>query len=269
MTNVQAIILGAVQGLTEYLPVSSSAHLVLVPKIMGWQFAPQEAFIFDVLVQLGTLLGVLIYFFLPIKEVVISVINGVLKLQPFHDENARIGWMVALASIPAAVFGLTFKEQLASYFSSPLSSCYFLILTGVMLILAERLAEVVKSQPNRADALMIGCAQGFALFPGISRSGVTIAAGMACGMSRKNAAQFSFLMSIPVMLGASMVASLDLIHDTALLQQMALPLILGFVTAAVVGFLVIKWFMGFLAHRGLLWFAAYCMLLGFWGVFYF
>jgi undecaprenyl-diphosphatase len=269
MTNAQAVILGAVQGLTEYLPVSSSAHLVFVPKVMGWHFLSEEAFIFDVLVQLGTLVGVLIYFFTPLKQVCLSVIDGVIRLDPFHDEHARIGWLVVLASIPAAIFGLSYKDALAEYFSSPLASSYFLMLTGVILILAEWFGRAIKTAPGRFDAVVIGCAQGLALFPGISRSGATIAAGMACGLSRKNAAQFSFFMSIPVMVGASLIAGLDLVRDGELLQKMALPLSLGFLTAAVVGFLVIKWFMAFLTNQRLIWFAAYCFMLGLWGIWYF
>lgn len=262
MTNTQAIVLGAVQGLTEYLPVSSSAHLVLVPKMMGWQFLPQEAFIFDVLVQLGTLVGVLIYFFLPLKQVCTSVLTGLVRMEPLHDEHARMGWMVVLASIPAGFLGLVYKDELAAMFSSASASSYCLVITGIFLILAEALGRSIKTQPGRFDALMIGCAQGLALLPGISRSGATISAGMACGLSRKNAAQFSFLMSIPVMLGASLVASLDLMKDADLVGKMAMPLALGFFTAAVVGFLVIKWFMTFLANRRLIWFAAYCIVLG-------
>lgn len=269
MTNTQAIILGAVQGLTEYLPVSSSAHLVLLPKVMGWQFASDEAFVFDVLVQLGTLLGVLVYFFSELRQIALSVSTGILRRQPFHDEHARLGWLVVLASVPAAIVGFSFKDELAAYFSSPLASCYFLMVTGVILTLAETRAQILKSKPNRLDALVIGCAQGFALFPGVSRSGATIAAGMARGLSRKNAAQFSFFMSIPVMVAAALVAITHLGKDTELLKQMVEPLIFGFITAALVGFLVIKWFMTFLAHRRLLWFATYCFALGLLGVFYF
>lgn len=269
MTNAQAIILGVVQGLTEYLPVSSSAHLVLIPKVMGWEFVPKEAFVFDVLVQLGTLVGVIIYFFSPIKDVVQSVISGLVRMRPFHNEHARLGWLVALASIPAAILGLAYKDELVVYFSSPISSSYFLMLTGILLILAEWLNQILKAVPTRFDALMIGCAQGLSLFPGVSRSGATIAAGMACGLSRKNAAQFSFLMSIPVMIGASLIASLDLVNDRELIGRMALPLTLGFLTAACTGFLVIRWFMAYLVHRRLGWFAAYCILVGLWGAYHF
>jgi undecaprenyl-diphosphatase len=269
MSNVQAILLGVVQGLTEYLPVSSSAHLVLLPKIMGWQFHPQESFIFDVLVQLGTLVGVVIYFFSPLKEVFVSVMTGIVRRDLFHDDKSRLGWLVVLATIPAGIVGLAFKDSLAIYFSSPLYSCCFLLVTGVLLVLAEALSTILKTKPTQFDALVIGCAQTLALFPGVSRSGATIAAGMACGLSRKNAAQFSFLMSIPIMLAASLVASVDLMNNKELFAVMTVPLILGFTTAAITGFFVIKWFMSFLSTQRLIWFALYCFTIGFYGIFYF
>lgn len=269
MTNSQALILGVVQGLTEYLPVSSSAHLVLVPKLMGWNFDIKEAFVFDVLVQLGTLVGVFIYFAPALKEVIKSVLYGIIHAQPAHDDNSRLGWLVVMASIPAAVIGLGFKEEFTSSFTSAKSSSYFLILTAIILAVAELLTRVMKTKPNRFDALVMGCAQVLAIFPGVSRSGATIATGMVCGLSRQSAAQFSFLMSIPVLMGASLIASLELVNNADLLMRMVQPLILGFTSAAVIGFFVIRWFMTFLAQRRLIWFSIYCFLLGVLGVLYF
>jgi len=270
MTNSQALILGIVQGLTEYLPVSSSAHLVLVPRLLGWHVVPQEAFVFDVLVQLGTMIGVFCYFFTPIKEVIISVLKGIILRKPLHNQDATLGWLVALASIPAALLGFTFKSQLAEYFSSPLASCYFLIITAFFLYAAEWLGQSIKKQvPSKKDAMFIGLAQGLALFPGVSRSGSTIAAGMACGLNRIDAARFSFLMSIPVMIGASLVASVDLINDAHLIANLLVPLTVGFISAAITGYLVIKWFMDFLSTRRLFIFAAYCLGVGVLGALYF
>lgn len=269
MTIFQALCLGLVQGLTEYLPVSSSAHLVLVPSVLGWQFSEQEAFIFDVLVQLGTLVGVLIYFSHSIRRVIIAVIQGLLAKDPMRDSDARLGWMVALATIPAAVIGLLFKSQLAAYFSSPLAACYCLILTGIIMIAAEKWSTSFNRPVSSVDALSIGFAQSLALLPGVSRSGSTIAAGMVRGFSRAEAARFSFLMSIPVMIGASLVASRDLIQDVNLVEQMALPLTVGFTTAALSGYVVIKWFMNFVSKHPLFWFSFYCVALGLFGSWYF
>lgn len=269
MTNTQAIVLGVVQGLTEYLPVSSSAHLVLLPKFMGWEFPEDVSFIFDVLVQLGTLVGVMIYFFRPIQDVALSVLQGLYRRQPFHNDDARLGWMVVLATIPAAGIGLLFKENLQGYFSSPTASCYALIATGLFLVAAEYVSRGLKMFPSRNDAVMIGFAQSVALLPGISRSGATIAAGMALGLPREHAARFSFLMSIPVIVGASLVAAADLVKDLDLLGHMIVPLSLGFVSAAISGYVVITWFMAFLSRRRLIGFALYCVILGAFGVFYF
>jgi undecaprenyl-diphosphatase len=268
MTNTQAIVLGFVQGLTEYLPVSSSAHLVLVPSLLGWQFPEQETFVFDVLVQLGTLVGIFAYFLRGIMGIAKSVLTGIATGKPLYNREARLGYMLVIATIPAAVIGLIFKDQIAGYFSSPLQSCYFLIVTGFLLVLAEWWGKSQKAIPGQKDALLIGFAQSFALLPGISRSGATISAGMLCGLSRKDAAFFSFLMSIPVMIGASLLASLDLIHDWAILQKMLLPLVLGFITAAITGYAVIRWFMGFLAAKRLMWFAYYCFGIGSLGIMY-
>lgn len=269
MTNTQAIILGTIQGLTEYLPISSSAHLVLVPHFMGWQFLPKESFVFDVLVQLGTLFGVLIYFFKPIGQIIQAVIQGLWRGRPLHNETARLGWLVALASIPAAIIGFVFKSELAFYYSTPVINCYFLILTGALLVLAERMNRSIKEIPTKKDAVVIGFAQSIALFPGISRSGATIAAGMACGLSREYAAQFSFLMSIPIMLGASMVTGFDFWQDHDLILRMSTPLLLGFLSALITGYLVISWFMTLLKEKKLTIFAWYCFALGLLGIVYF
>lgn len=269
MTNTQAFILGVVQGLTEYLPISSSAHLVLVPSFLGWQLDHDEAFIFDVLVQLGTLVGVLAYFFQPIKQVGLSVLWGLWSLKPLHNEAARLGWMVALASIPAAILGFCFKGPIAAYFSSAFAACACLMATGFFLLAAEYFGRAQKSYPNRKDAMVIGLAQGFALLPGISRSGSTIAAGMACGLSRVDAARFSFLMSIPIMVGASLIAGREVFSDPALLNRLMMPLAVGFLSAAITGFLVIRWFVRFLERRSLVLFASYCLALGFFGALYF
>lgn len=269
MTNLQAILLGTVQGLTEYLPVSSSAHLVLVPKILGWHLRPDESFVFNVLVQLGTVVGVIIYFFVPLKKVFKSLLKGILIKDPLHDEYSQIGFMVALATIPASLFGLAFRDHLKQFFSSPLITCFCLMVTGALLFLCESLSKAIKDRPKKSDAILIGISQCAALMPGISRSGTTMAAGMACGLYRKSAATFSFLMAIPIMLGASFIATLDLLANADLMYHLAWPLFLGFFSAAFSGYLVIKWFMNYLATNKLTWFSYYCMIVGIIGAFYF
>jgi undecaprenyl-diphosphatase len=266
MTNSQAIILGFIQGLTEYIPVSSSAHLVLVPKVLGWHFSNSESFVFNVLVQLGTLVGVFGYFLRSIWGIGRSMVLGLWYGRPLYDDEAYLGYLLMIATIPAAFAGLFFKDYLAGFFSTPLPACYFLIVTGLLLVLAELLSHISKTVPNRSDAMLIGMAQGLALFPGISRSGATIAAGMFRGLSRKNAAHFSFLLSIPIIFGASLVAFADLLNSRDLMAQLAIPLILGFITAAITGYAVIYWLMAFLTNKRLSWFACYCLMVGSWGI---
>jgi len=269
MTIFQAMFLGLIQGLTEYLPVSSSAHLVIAPALLGWQIPKEESFIFDVVVQLGTLLGVLFYFFDPLKNVAYSCCLGIINRDPFHNEDSRLGFLVAIASIPAAILGLLFKEQIASLFTSPKISAMFLVITGLILLLAELFKRPREKEISKKEALIIGAMQSLALIPGISRSGSTIAAGMFCGLPRDKASKFAFFMAIPVMCGASAIAMKDMLSNEALFEKLLTPLMAGFFTAAVTGFLVIKWFMSYVRERGLWAFALYCLTFGFFGSIYF
>lgn len=267
MDLIQASILGLVQGLTEYLPVSSSAHLVLVPKWMGWHFAPKEAFVFDVLVQQGTLLGVLVYFYKDLCEMAKFMWQGLLAGKPLEHPEARLGWLVGVSTVPAAVGGLLFKHEVAAFFDSPKAVLAFLLATAGLLILAEFLGKGRRTEIKLLDAVLIGFSQLVALLPGISRSGATISAGVIFGLSKPAAARFSFLMSIPVMVGAGLVAARDVFSDPVVLQDMLAPVLVGTLVAAVSGYLVIKWFLNFLKSQSLLWFAAYCALVGGIGLF--
>ena len=267
MTLVQAIVLGIVQGLTEFLPISSSAHLVLVPWLLGWSFDAESAFVFNVLVQLGTLVSVVLYFRVDLLVMAKAIWKGVRIRQPLVDPASRLGWMILLASIPAALAGLLLKDWVEQAFASPLAVCVFLLINAAIMFGAERLARLERSlqQVTAQDALAIGAAQALALFPGISRSGSTISAGIVRGLLRPEAARFSFLMSIPVMLGAGMIATLDLIRSPSSIQQIG-PILVGFASAAIVGYLAIRWLLGFLARRSLTPFAVYCTAIGLAGI---
>jgi len=267
MTLVQAIVLGIVQGLTEFLPISSSAHLVLVPWLLGWSFDAESAFVFNVLVQLGTLVSVVLYFRVDLLVMAQALWKGVRSRRPLVDPASRLGWMILLASIPAALAGLLFKDWVEQAFASPLAVCVFLLINAAIMFGAERLARLERSlqQVTAQDALAIGAAQALALFPGISRSGSTISAGIVRGLLRPEAARFSFLMSIPVMLGAGMIATLDLIRSPSSTQQIG-PILVGFASAAIVGYLAIRWLLGFLARRSLTPFAVYCAVVGLAGI---
>lgn len=262
MTILQSIILGIIQGLTEFLPISSSAHLVITPYLLGWEFNNQAEFIFDVLVQLGTLLAVITYFWRDLVGILRAIILGIWHRKPFAQLQARLGWLLIIASIPAALAGILFKDMVEQAFSSPLATALFLILTAGFLVLAEILGKRAHQMEHITwlDALIIGIFQAVSLFPGVSRSGSTITGGMLRGLDRRPAARFSFLMSVPVMLGAGALTTLDLFQVPNFTAQLP-TLLLGFITAAIVGYLSIRWLLGFLTRHSLFAFAIYCLAL--------
>ena len=263
MSWFQALVLGIVQGLTEFLPVSSSAHLVLVPWVLGWEVKPEAAFVFDVLVQLGTLAAVVIYFWPDLMHMLRSTLRAVIARRWTGDAYLRLTWLVVLGTIPAVAAGLLLKPVVEAAFASPAAVSVFLLVTAGLLFAAEKVSRQTAplESATRADALWIGLAQAISIFPGISRSGSTIAAGLARGLQRPAAARFSFLLSIPVMIGAGLVAGLDL---AALPDSGAyLPIVLvGFVAAAVVGYLSIRWLLRFVGRHSLTIFGIYCLAAG-------
>jgi undecaprenyl-diphosphatase len=210
MTFLQSLILGIVQGLTEYLPISSSAHLVLVPYLFNWSFPAAQIFPFDVLVQLGTLLAVILYFWKDLVSILKAFFKGLIDKEPFKDPQARLGWYLILATIPAALVGMLIKAQVEAAFSSPRLVAYFLFGTATLLILSDLVGKRTRQVEEMTwwDALWIGLFQAISVFPGISRSGATITGGMTHNFDRSNSARFSFLMSIPVMIGAGLVSIL-------------------------------------------------------------
>ncbi len=261
MTILQSIILGIIQGLTEFLPISSSAHLVIVPYLLNWHIPAQDAFIFDVLVQLGTLLAVIVYFRKDLYTIITGVIRGLVHRQPwqpFSDPNARLGWFLVLATIPAVIAGLLLKNLVERAFSSPLAAGLLLIGTAALLITAERVGKRSRQIESITwlDTLLVGLFQVISLLPGISRSGSTISGGMIRNLDRPSAARFSFLMSVPVMIGAGVLAIVDLVKLPGFTGQIP-TLVAGFISAAVVGYLAIHWLLTYLSKRSLYVFAIY------------
>jgi undecaprenyl-diphosphatase len=253
----QAVVYGIVQGATEYLPVSSTAHLAIVPALFSW---PHPSFAFDILVQLGTLGAVCLYLREDLVRIVKSSVRGLVMRKPLHDADARTGWMLVVATVPAVVLGLAFKDVIEAQLSDTRAIFVQLLLNGLMLIGAERLARTARDpkEIGFVAAFLVGCAQALAILPSISRSGATIAAAMMLGLQRKEAGRFSFLMSVPVMLGAGVIGAKDLLEQPDVLRSEGPSLLLAFVVAALVGFLVIRWFLGFVARHPLYWFGAYC-----------
>jgi undecaprenyl-diphosphatase len=278
VTILQSIVLGIVQGATEFLPISSSAHLVLVPWILGWEIDPQSAFVFDVLVQLGTLLAVIAFFWKDLVALVRAGLLGLWERAPFKRDESRLAWLILLASLPAAVAGIALKDLVAGVFDNPLVVSTLLILNAAMMASAE---WIQRSRTQRAstqrrrlrslsgigvlDALFIGSMQALALFPGISRSGSTISGGLVRNLERSTAARFSFLMSVPILSAAGAIALSDLLQIPDAIQQIP-GLLTGFLTAAVVGYLAIRWLLGYLAEHSMLIFVVYCTAIGLFGI---
>jgi undecaprenyl-diphosphatase len=260
MTLLQSIILGIVQGLTEFLPISSSAHLVLVPYLLNWNIPEEEAFIFDVLVQVATLIAVIAFFWKDLVAILQAWFQGLLRRKPFEGLLARQGWFILLATLPAGVIGLALKDLVEQAFASPTITALFLLFTPALLLIAERAGRRSRSMEalNWIDALWIGLGQALAILPGISRSGATISAGMTRDLERPTAARFAFLISIPIMLAAGLLAGLDLVQMDDFTQ--VLPVFIpGFIAAAVTGYLSIRWLLGYLVRHSLYGFAIYCL----------
>ncbi len=263
MTIFQSILLGIVQGLTEFLPVSSSGHLVIIPYLLGWNIPAQVEFVFDVLVQVATLFAVIVYFWSDLLGITKAFIAGVRSRQVMADPQSRLGVYIILATIPAGVVGVLIKDMVEQAFDSPTATAFFLLVTSLLLVVAERLGarrrELVDIMAK--DALWIGFFQALAIFPGISRSGSTITGGMTRDLQREPAARFSFLLSIPIMLAAGGLALLDLaeIPDIGSTLLVYLP---GFIAAALTGYFSIRWLLGYLSRRPLNLFAIYCAVLG-------
>jgi undecaprenyl-diphosphatase len=264
MSIFQALILGIVQGLTEYIPVSSTAHLILVPWLLGWEFSQETKFVFNVLVQWGTLIGVLIYFWRDIAAIIRAVVNGLRQRNPLGTLEARIGWLVVIATIPAVIAGVLFKQYVEQLYSLYLVIAVVMILGGFLMMAAERWGRCQRGvgKMTAVDSIIIGLWQVLAMIPGISRSSATISGAMLRDFTREDAARFSFLMSVPALLGAGVVALKDLFEVQGLLASLAAPLAVGFIAAAISGYLSIRWLLGYLKSRPLNRFISYRFAFG-------
>ncbi len=264
MTVLQAISLGIIQGITEFLPISSSAHLVLVPHWLGWSFDTQLEFTVDILLHLGTLVAVITYFWQDIKAIIYSLLVGLWNRKSLEDDNAKIGWLIVIATIPAGVIGVGLKGFYLEMLDNPRGVAALLLVTALVIIASELYSPKIRTKIKDIrwlDALIIGCFQALAILPGISRSGVTIVGGILRKLTRDSAARFSFLMAIPVMVGAGLVAGIELFTNQLLWQYW--PAILaGFFTALFVGIVSIHWLLRYLQTHSLWPFAWYCLLVG-------
>ena len=270
MGLVQAILMGIVQGLSEFLPVSSSAHLVFTSNfykvfkdIPIAEQSTQEVF-FDIMLHLGTLIAVLIYFRKDIWEICKALLEA-LKSRDFSSYNARLGLYIIAGTIVTIVLALPFNEVANHLVFHPALVGGLLIITGGVLFYSEYLSkkrEQNSSSLNLKQSLLIGLAQGFAVLPGFSRSGWTIATGLFTGLDRPTAARYSFLLSIPIILGASMVYPLIKIDVHEALSYNWMAIIIGTIVSGVVGYFCIKYFMKFISKFSLAIFGYYCLIMG-------
>jgi undecaprenyl-diphosphatase len=263
MTFFQALILGIIQGITEFLPISSSGHLVIVPYLLGWTIPEEQAFPFDVLIQFSTLFAVLIYYRSDIIQITKSMIEGLKTRKPFSTIESRVGWLTVLATIPAGIAGLILKDIISDAFLNPQIAAASLLFTALLLFLSEKFGKKQRqlNKLNWKDASVMGTAQALAVFPGISRSGSTIAGGLLRNLDRKTAGQFAFLMAIPIMTAAGVMSVIDLLSMPEI-EGFFGVLAVGFVTSGVIGFFAISWLLKYINSHDLTPFALYCAVLG-------
>jgi undecaprenyl-diphosphatase len=257
----QAIVIGIVQGLTEFLPVSSSAHLILIPQLFGWQDAMLISATFDVMLHMGTLLALLAYFWRDVIRLIGAWLASIRDRSIGADTDRRLAWLLIVSVIPAAILGALGESFFDEYFRQSdrlVFVCGLLIVGALLLLAAERVGRRERpiERVTIGDAVVIGVAQALALFPGISRSGVTIAAGLFRGLQRDAAARFAFLMGIPVIAGAGIFKLKDVIGAPAgTIDYGAMGA--GFVAAAIAGFLAIGLMLRFLRSHSTGVFIAY------------
>ena len=264
MTWIQALILGALQGATEFLPISSSGHLVLFPWLFGWDIDPEVLFPFAVVLHWGTLLAVVAAFWSDLVRLISAAFQGIRRRDPIGTVDAKLAWLLLVATIPATLAGVLFSDLIRGAFAQPQAVALLLIFNGGLLMLGEwfrtrRSSVSALSEFKLPDAILIGLFQVLALLPGISRSGSTIVGGLSRGLARLESARFALLLAVPIMLGAGMVAVGDF---STVSSDSAQEFVIGFIAAAVVGFAAIRWLLRFLSHGSLRGFAAYCAALG-------
>ena len=265
MDIFQGIIIGIVQGLTEFLPVSSSAHLVFIQNILG----VESSLAFDTFLHLGTLIAVLWFFRWDIIKMLRSwwlsigdILQGRFLEGLYNDPYKRLAWYVILATIPVGIVGLLFEDSVDALFAGALYvPAFFLFVTGTILYLSQRMSSgnINLNNITAKESLWMGLGQACAILPGLSRSGTTIAAGLTIGLEKEFAAKFSFILSIPAILGAFLLQAKDI---GSALDVNFLPVLFGFIASIIAGYLAIKWMLDLIKNRSLDIFAYYCWIVG-------
>jgi undecaprenyl-diphosphatase len=254
LSAIEAIILGIIQGLTEFLPVSSSGHLELAKAVLGDQSLPEESLLFTVVLHFATALSTIVIF----RKEIAEIFTGLLQFK--WNEQAEFSVKIILSMIPAAVIGVLFNDQIEALFSRQILLVgAMLILTGLLLFLADR-AKNTNKKVTYSSALLIGISQAIAILPGISRSGATISTSVLLGIDRERAARFSFLMVVPLILGKM---AKDLLEGGIAKSQMEiLPLVLGALAAFISGLIACQWMISLVKKSQLKYFSFYCLIVG-------
>jgi undecaprenyl-diphosphatase len=259
MILFQAVMLGIVQGLTEMFPISSSAHLTLLPWFLKWDSPLLNSLSFDVALHFGSLLALVVYFYDDLWDLARCWGGGSETNE--RRENQRLGILLALATVPGALAGYFLEKQADELFREPMRVAWALVVAGILMVAADLLRsqfrDIYRLRP--LQALLAGLCQAFAIMPGVSRSGATLTALRALGFQRPDAARISFLMAMPLLAGATLLKARHLLHG--LPQDEILPLAAGIVASALSSYLVVRYFMRFLRSHTLLGFGVYRLAL--------
>jgi undecaprenyl-diphosphatase len=254
MSIWEAIILGLIQGLTEFLPVSSSGHLEIGKALMGDNLLPEEGLLFTVVLHAATALSTIIIF----RKEITQLITGLLQFK--WNEEFQFSLKIVMSMIPAAMVGIMFEEELESLFGGQIMLVgVMLMLTGLLLFLADK-AKNTNNDVSFLNSVLIGISQAIAILPGISRSGATISTAVLLGIDKEKAARFSFLMVVPLILGK--IAKDLLSGDMIVSSEHTMPLIFGFVAAFVSGLLACTWMISIVKKSKLIYFSIYCFIVG-------
>jgi len=255
---VLALILGLIQAVTEFLPVSSSGHLILARAVLDFQAV--DGLTFDVSLHVGTLAAIVLYFWSDLRALTRGLVNSITRRGDPRDPYRRLSWYVIAACVPAGIVGYFYEYDIEVYFRHPAIVVVTLVAGAILFFWTEKDFHPEGKMENLTlgRAFAVGCAQTLALIPGVSRSGITIVAGMMCGLRRDEAARFSFLMASPLLFGAGLKKSLDLANSgVPISSDEKTALIVGMLTAFIGGWLVIRFLLDFLRRHGLQVFAWY------------
>jgi len=262
-TLIQATVMGIVQGLTEFLPISSSGHLIIVPALLGWTDPFITSLAFSVMLHMGTLVALLAYFWRDWAALVPAFFASIRDRTVGNDPDRRLAWLLAVTTIPAIVLGVLLNDVIENNVREPGTVAVLLIVAAGLMWVADRWSKRSRDVDSLTvpEAFGIGCAQALALFPGVSRSGISISAGRVLGLERPAAARFSFLMAAPVIAGAGAWEALKLIRGQEPAAAEPVAIVVGFIAALVSGLLAIHYLLRYLARHSLDVFVIYRLVL--------